>query len=150
MSNIKGRIITSQPKKIERFQDVEQVLSKYHCRLTKILLLSGIQIMENNKCVQRWVGKSVWCKKYQDFGENIFLLSILWGLHPFSSNLWADKWDLREEYGGTNFGEKGFQLFQLLQYRKYGTLTNHIYIKYWIKKIALFVRGSVWQFQKRQ
>jgi len=45
------------------------------------------------------------------------------GLHPFSSNLWPDKWDLREEYGGPNFGEKEFQLFQLLYYR-YFALTN--------------------------
>ena len=36
------------------------------------------------------------------------------GLHPLSSNLWADKWDLCEEYSGPNFDEKGFQLFQLL------------------------------------
>ena len=36
------------------------------------------------------------------------------GLHPLSSNLWADKWDHREGYGRPNLGEKGFQLFQLL------------------------------------
>jgi hypothetical protein len=36
------------------------------------------------------------------------------GLHPLSSNLWADKWDHHEGYGGPNLGEKGFQLFQLL------------------------------------
>ena len=34
--------------------------------------------MESNKWVQRWVGKSVWCKKYYDFGGNIFLLLISW------------------------------------------------------------------------
>ena len=38
------------------------------------------------------------------------------GLHPLLSNLWADKWDLREDYGGPNLGEKGFQLFQLLYF----------------------------------
>ena len=36
------------------------------------------------------------------------------GSTPLSSNLWPDKWDLREGYGGPNFGEKEFQLFQLL------------------------------------
>ena len=36
------------------------------------------------------------------------------GLHPFSSNLWPDKCDLHERYGGPNLGEKEFQLVQLL------------------------------------
>ena len=30
------------------------------------------------------------------------------GLHPLSSNLWPDKWDLREEYRESNLDEKGF------------------------------------------
>jgi len=30
------------------------------------------------------------------------------------SNLWAGKWDLREGKGGSNLGEKEFQLFQFL------------------------------------
>ena len=49
---------------------------------------------------------NAWCKKYQDFGGNIFLLSISWVYTLFLSNLWPDKQDLREGYGGPNLGEK--------------------------------------------
>ena len=76
------------------------------------LLLPHLYTMESNMWVQMWVGKSVWCKKYQDFGGNIFLLLISWIYTFFSSNRWADKQDLCKGYGGPNFGEKEFQLFQ--------------------------------------
>ena len=32
---------------------------------------------------------------------------------PFRETFWPDKWGIHEEYGGPNFGEKEFQLFQL-------------------------------------
>ena len=42
------------------------------------LWLPHLYTMESKKWIQRWVAKSVWCKMYQDFGGNIFLLSISW------------------------------------------------------------------------
>ena len=52
------------------------------------------------------------------------------GLHPLSSNLLPDKWDLCEGYGGPNIGEKRFQLFQLLQYRySIDSITCHCWIQ---------------------
>lgn len=35
-------------------------------------------------------------------------------LHPLLSNLWADKWDLRKKYDGSNLGEKGFNYFNFI------------------------------------
>ena len=37
-----------------------------------------------------------------------------WDSTLFRQTFRPDMWDLREEYGGPNFGEKGSQLFQLL------------------------------------
>ena len=34
-----------------------------------------MQTMESKKWVQGWADESPWCKKYYDFGRNIFLLS---------------------------------------------------------------------------
>ena len=44
----------------------------------------------------------------------IFFFYQFRGSTPLSSNLWPDKWDLHEGYGGPNLGEKEFQLFQFL------------------------------------
>ena len=37
---------------------------------------------------------------------------------PFCQTFWPDKWGLREGYDEPNLGEKEFQLFQLLFYKK--------------------------------
>ena len=59
---------------------------------------------------------NAWCKNYQDFGGNIFLLSISWVYTLFRQTFGLTNGF--EGYGGPNLGEKWFQLFHILQYRQ--------------------------------
>ena len=52
-------------------------------------------------------------KKNKHFGWKHFPSIKKWDSTPFRQTIWPDKWDLHEEYGGSNLGEKDFQLFQL-------------------------------------
>ena len=65
---------------------------------------------------KRWVDECLVEKIFRFWWKYFSSISFV-GLHLFWSNLWPDKWDLYERYGGPNLGEKSFQLFQLLQYR---------------------------------
>ena len=53
-------------------------------------------------------------KKNKTFVWKHFLSIKNWDSTPYRQNFWHDKWDLCEGYGGPNFGEKRFQMFQLL------------------------------------
>ena len=75
------------------------------------LWLPHLYTMESNKWVQKWVGKSVWCKMYYDFGGNIFLLSISWVYTLFRQTFGLTSGTSVRGMVGLILVRKGFQLF---------------------------------------
>ena len=79
----------------------------------QIMTQTMSECMYKGKCQRKviseykgWVDESSYCKNYQNFGRNIFLLSKKWISTLFRQTSGSGKWVIGEEYGEPNLGAK--------------------------------------------